>query len=76
MDIDMPLKDGHETTIDILDFFKAHKTSPSVISACSAFVQENEKKKAFLSGMTHYVTKPIDTLYIESILSLVFINDY
>ncbi len=47
MDIDMPVKNGFETTIEILDIFTKIKKLPPNIVACTAFVGEEEKKKAF-----------------------------
>lgn len=40
MDIDMPLKNGIETTKEIIQFFKSIEVIPCIISACSAFVGE------------------------------------
>ncbi|KAL4512428.1 hypothetical protein ABPG72_005430 [Tetrahymena utriculariae] len=70
MDIDMPIKDGYETTKNILQYFKKKNMSPPKISACTAYVQEKEKKKAFDCGMTYYLTKPINNFELENILKI------
>lgn len=46
MDIDMPVKDGHQTTKEILDFYKEINLQPPTITACTAYIQESEKMKA------------------------------
>lgn len=38
MDIDMPIKDGYETTEEILDFYKEINLTPPIITACTAYV--------------------------------------
>lgn len=68
MDIDMPVKNGYETTQDILQYFDSHFTPPPTISACTAFVSESEKLRAKQSGMKYYLTKPINSALIENIL--------
>ncbi|KAL4474774.1 hypothetical protein ABPG74_001470 [Tetrahymena malaccensis] len=70
MDIDMPIKDGYETTKNILHYFKKKNKSPPKISACTAYVQEKEKKKAFDCGMSYYLTKPINNFELENILKI------
>ncbi|EAR84981.2 response regulator receiver domain protein (macronuclear) [Tetrahymena thermophila SB210] len=59
MDIDMPQKNGYETTLEIFDFFNSINEKCCPISACTAYVQEEEKKKAFNTGMSYYLTKPV-----------------
>ncbi|KAL4466673.1 hypothetical protein ABPG72_016790 [Tetrahymena utriculariae] len=75
MDIDMPIKDGHQTTQEIIEFYNSHNIKIPLISACSAFVQESEKKKAIESGMQFYITKPIQTSQLEQFLEKAF-TDY
>ncbi|KAL4427064.1 hypothetical protein ABPG74_021171 [Tetrahymena malaccensis] len=75
MDIDMPIKDGHQTTKEIIEFFNSYNIKIPLISACSAFVQESEKKKALQSGMQFYITKPIQTSQLELFLEKAF-SDY
>ena len=55
MDLQMPVMDGYEATSKIREF------SPSIpILALTASAQVDRKDKAFLHGMTDYVTKPIN----------------
>ncbi|EAS07038.2 ATPase, histidine kinase-, DNA gyrase B (macronuclear) [Tetrahymena thermophila SB210] len=73
MDIDMPVKNGYQAAQEINLFFKSinmKKLSP--ISACTAFVSEEEKRKAFESGMQYYITKPVDSQKLEDVLLKVF----
>ncbi|KAL4474165.1 hypothetical protein ABPG72_002890 [Tetrahymena utriculariae] len=73
MDIDMPIKNGYQAAQEINLFFKTinmKKLSP--ISACTAFIQEEEKQKAFESGMQYYITKPVDSQKLEKVLLKVF----
>ncbi|KAL4461902.1 hypothetical protein ABPG72_001603 [Tetrahymena utriculariae] len=61
MDIDMPVMNGYETTQLITQVFKENLISSfeCPIIACSAYVNPEDKQKAFESGMLDYVTKPI-----------------
>ncbi|KAL4438350.1 hypothetical protein ABPG74_009773 [Tetrahymena malaccensis] len=59
MDIDMPQMNGYETTLEIFNFFNQINEKCCPISACTAYVQEEEKKKAFSTGMSYYLTKPV-----------------
>ncbi|EAR86396.2 ATPase, histidine kinase-, DNA gyrase B (macronuclear) [Tetrahymena thermophila SB210] len=72
MDIDMPIKDGYETTKNILQYFQKKNIPPPKISACTAYVQEKERKKAFDCGMSYYLTKPINSFELENILKIEF----
>ncbi|KAL4454163.1 hypothetical protein ABPG73_011921 [Tetrahymena malaccensis] len=72
MDIDMPVKDGHQTTVEINNFFKNQNMQPSPISAYTAYVQQKEINKAFESGMQYYITKPINQKDLEDVLYKVF----
>ncbi|EDK32072.2 two-component sensor protein histidine kinase (dhkk, dhkj) (macronuclear) [Tetrahymena thermophila SB210] len=76
MDIDMPIMDGHQTTTEIIKFYLDQKSSfKPVISACSAYVQDSEKQKAFQKGMKYYITKPINIKQLEQILAKEFLNE-
>ncbi|EAR83226.2 response regulator receiver domain protein (macronuclear) [Tetrahymena thermophila SB210] len=72
MDIDMPVMNGYQTTEKILQFYKKLKAEPPVISACSAYIQESDKQKAYQVGMKYYITKPINTQSFENVLAQVF----
>lgn len=61
MDIDMPDKDGYQTTREILGFYKENNSNQEpVIIACTAFNTELEKQKCFENGMRDFIPKPID----------------
>ncbi|EAR89572.2 ATPase, histidine kinase-, DNA gyrase B (macronuclear) [Tetrahymena thermophila SB210] len=68
MDIDMPVKNGHQTTKEILSLFSSQIVKPPIISACTAYSQDAERKKAQQSGMKFYITKPIDVQQLENVL--------
>ena len=59
MDIDMPVKDGYETTTEINLFFEELHNKAPVICACSAYKGENDKKKAKKCGMLYFLEKPL-----------------
>lgn len=49
MDIDMPIKNGYQTTQEVISYFKSqgiNKNRFTPISACTAYVSENEKNQA------------------------------
>ncbi|KAL4467562.1 hypothetical protein ABPG73_021988 [Tetrahymena malaccensis] len=71
MDLDMPVQNGFQTTINILDYYKQSNEKPPIISACTAFIQESEKKKAKQAGMKYYITKPVETSCLEKVISKV-----
>ena len=56
MDINMPVMDGIEATIQIR---KQDKTPRPYIVALTAFSSENERKKCFDAGMDHFISKPL-----------------
>jgi len=43
------------------------------ISACTAYTSEKQKKEAFDSGMSYFLTKPVDIKKLEVILEDVFL---
>ncbi|KAL4485389.1 hypothetical protein ABPG72_008257 [Tetrahymena utriculariae] len=71
MDLDMPVQNGFQTTINILDYYKQQNEKPPIISACTAFIQESEKKRAKQAGMKYYITKPVETSCLEKVISKV-----
>ncbi|MFV8376636.1 response regulator [Flavobacterium sp. LB1P62] len=65
MDIQMPVKNGYETTTEIRKLQKA-KNIP--IIALTAGIMIGEKEKCFESGMNDYISKPIVKSNLELIL--------
>lgn len=60
MDIEMPGKNGYETSIEIKNFLKSKNYEPKVrIIACSAHIREEIPNKHKECGMEEFVTKPI-----------------
>lgn len=57
MDIDMPIKNGYETTSELKVLFKSFNKRVPIV-ALSAFSQEDNKKKAEDVGMNCYLEKP------------------
>ncbi|KAL4472696.1 hypothetical protein ABPG74_018645 [Tetrahymena malaccensis] len=68
MDIDMPIKNGYEATQEILKYCTQNDVKPPLISACSAYVGEEDKKQALKEGMTFFITKPIEMKVLQSVL--------
>lgn len=63
MDLNMPLLDGYETTVLILE-----KYPDQIIIAQSAYAISGDKEKALAVGCSDYLTKPIDAKKLESVL--------
>ncbi|KAL4486771.1 hypothetical protein ABPG72_006603 [Tetrahymena utriculariae] len=76
MDIDMPIMNGYQATIKILDFFSKQNTQikKPFISACSAFVTDQDKEKAKEVGMQFFIEKPIIKKKLEFLLFSLFVN--
>ncbi|KAL4486790.1 hypothetical protein ABPG72_006622 [Tetrahymena utriculariae] len=68
MDIDMPIKNGYEATQEILKYCTQNDFKPPLISACSAYVGEEDKKQALKEGMTFFISKPIEMKVLQSVL--------
>nr|WP_314896114.1 response regulator [uncultured Flavobacterium sp.] len=65
MDIQMPVKNGYETTTEIRKLKKAEKIP---IIALTAGILLEEKEKCFEAGMNDYISKPIIKSNLELIL--------
>lgn len=56
----MPYKTGYEVSIDIHKFYsEVEFVDLPVIIACTSYVGEEDKEKAFTSGMHDFINKPI-----------------
>ena len=66
MDIDMPVKNGYETTVALKNLFQIFDLNIPII-ALSAFSQNNAKEKAFESGMISFIEKPFSHEKLEII---------
>ncbi|MBP2282470.1 PAS domain S-box-containing protein [Flavobacterium sp. CG_23.5] len=65
MDIQMPKKNGFETTAEIRKL--SHSTNPPII-ALTAGIFIEEKEKCLKSGMNDYISKPIIQSDLEKVL--------
>lgn len=68
MDIDMPIKNGYETTMEINDLLKDTNINVKVV-ALSAFSQEEAKEKASAAGIVDYIEKPFSKAKMEYLIS-------
>ena len=72
MDLDMPIKNGFEACEELMVIFSNFDINIPII-ACTAF-QENEKERCLNIGMNAFLTKPINLMDLEQILSEWFID--
>lgn len=70
MDIEMPVKDGYQTTDDIRVFEKENDLKPCKIVAVSAHSMKESRGKVLISGMDDFLSKPIDQNILIDILTL------
>lgn len=68
MDINMPIKNGIETTKDIIKYEKENSLEHTSIIALSANAIESEKQKALDVGMDDYLYKPLDEKMLDFML--------
>lgn len=59
MDIQMPIKNGFEATLEIRQYERDNNLHPTPIVALSAYQQKSEIDKAIQAGCTEYLFKPI-----------------
>ena len=72
MDIEMPDKDGYDTTQEIRSWEQQQNSEPLNIVALSAHASTEFKDKALLSGMNGFLSKPVK---IPELKVLIFSND-
>jgi CheY-like chemotaxis protein len=65
MDVQMPIKNGYEATLEIRKFKKTKKIP---IIALTAGIMVGEKDKCLEYGMNDYVSKPIIESDLEAII--------
>jgi signal transduction histidine kinase/ActR/RegA family two-component response regulator len=70
MDIEMPGKDGYETTEEIRKWEAESGRKPVNITALSAHAESEFKEKALLSGMNDFLSKPIKIANLKGLLGL------
>ncbi|MFZ4523602.1 MAG: response regulator [Bacteroidales bacterium] len=73
MDIMMPVMDGITATREIRRIESERQTTPDQrvkIIAITANAFDDDRSKLFEAGMDHYMTKPIDIIELQRLLSL------
>ena len=68
MDIDMPIKNGFECTVELKKIFNDYNMNVPIV-ALSAFSQPDYKKKAKEVGMNSYIEKPFNREKLENVIS-------
>lgn len=71
MDIEMPIKDGYQTTKDIREFERKQGLKGCKIVAVSAHSMKESHEKALNCGMDDFLSKPVDQGRLIEILSSV-----
>lgn len=69
MDYQMPIKDGVDATIELIDLMKKGKIVDIPIIGCTAFVTKKEINRCFEAGMKDVLFKPLNKLVISEIVS-------
>lgn len=72
MDIQMPVMNGYEATEAIRKLENKHLSSIPIL-AMTANAFEEDKQKALRSSMTDFISKPIDTDYLFTILKKILL---
>lgn len=70
MDIQMPGKDGYETTADIRKFEKESGQAPHYIVAMTAHAMKGDKQACLSAGMDNYISKPFRPQHLHEVLLL------
>lgn len=70
MDINMPEMDGMTATMAIRERERNLGKPPVPIIAMTAFAIRGDKEKCLASGMNDYISKPIDILELQRLVSL------
>ncbi len=65
MDVQMPEKDGLETTIELR---KKKENQATIIVAMTAFAMDGDKEKCLEAGMNDYTTKPIRIEVVQMLI--------
>lgn len=70
MDIQMPGKDGYETTADIRKFEKESGQTPHYIVAMTAHAMKGDEDACLAAGMNNYIAKPFRPQHLDEVLRI------
>ena len=59
MDMNMPVKDGFQSTAEIREFERRNKLRTANIAALTGVANDDARTKALDAGVNRYLTKPI-----------------
>lgn len=68
MDLQMPVLDGLDTTVQIRQWEAVHKHAPVPIIALTANAYEEDRHRCMAAGMNDFLAKPLDISKLEAIL--------
>ena len=68
MDIQMPLLSGTDAVAKIREYETQNSRTPLVIAAITAYASENEQIEIRKAGFDYYLSKPLDSAKLRSIL--------
>lgn len=68
MDLNMPVMNGIETTVELKKLMKNGELPDIPIIAFTAFEMEIEKSQCFKAGMMEYLTKPLDIVRLGNLV--------
>ncbi|KAL4456744.1 hypothetical protein ABPG73_014770, partial [Tetrahymena malaccensis] len=66
LDLDIPVRNGYEVLVDIVDLCNELQIKVPSISAWTALLSEKDQQKATDFGMSHYLTKPLNLQALEN----------
>ncbi|HOP49471.1 MAG TPA: response regulator [Ignavibacteriales bacterium] len=75
MDVQMPIMDGLEATKKIREYEKENNKKDTPIIALSAGILKSEQERAFSSGMSDYLPKPINIDKLKEIINKYLNNE-
>ena len=65
MDLNMPEKDGFETTMEIREYLYLKNATQPIISAITGHMEQMYIDKAILSGMNQVLSKPVNSICLK-----------
>lgn len=74
MDIQMPGRDGYETTAEIRKFEKEGGHAPQYIVAMTAHAMKGDEERCLVAGMDNYIAKPFRVGRLKEVLYLALVH--